>query len=750
MEHNYDEIISKMTLREKIDMIHGVALFKNGGIDRLDIPQLVMSDGPCGVRFDHRDDNWIPINEEECYVSWLPSGTALASTWNPNIAKNVGHVLGKEARGRGKDIILAPGINIHRTPLCGRNFEYMSEDPYLTGIIASSEIIGIQNNDVAACVKHFALNNQEKDRMSVNVIVDDSALYEIYLPAFEAVTTIADSHTIMCSYNKVRDTFASESKLLLTDILRDEWHYEGVIISDWSAVHSTYECAMNGVDIEMGVGTNFNEYFFADKLEEEVKAGKVPIEVIDRRILRILKLIDKLKIGKKDRQKGCYNTPEHHNILLNAAREGIVLLKNEDNVLPFNADKIKKVAVIGDVATRKLAHGGGSSEIKALFEITPLLGLNMLEGSNIDFLYAPGYYVDNATNTNGEVNWQAASLDKITDPEKPDKNILNEIQEHSNKLLNEALELAKTCDAVIFTGGLNRAYDTEGFDRTSYDLPYNQDRVINALLDVNPNTVIYLLSGSAINTSRFADKAKAILWSSMNGMQGGLALAEVIFGVTNPSGKLPVTFAADINDYASHSIGEYPGTKDTDGNPVCHYREGLMIGYRHFITNKVKSVFNFGHGLSYTTFEYSDLSVSAADSLKQPTITDSTVTTEPDNNTFTINFKVKNTGSIAGSEVAMLFISPKSYYGNEQLLKGRPVIELKKFIKTNLNPGEEKEIKLCIDSASFAIYDEAGHSYRAYKGQYDILIGRSVDDLRLCKAVELTTEQNVKSLISGI
>lgn len=723
MHDNIDKIISELTLSEKIDMIHGKALFKNGAVERLNIPPVVMSDGPCGVRFDHRDDAWITKDEDLCYSSWLPSGAAIASTWNPDLAYAAGEVLGEEARGRGKDVILAPGINIHRTPLCGRNFEYMSEDPYLTGVMAASEINGIQSRDIGACVKHFALNNQEKDRMCVDVAVSDRALYEIYLPAFKAATTISNSYTIMCSYNKLRGDYASESKLLMTDILRDEWHYEGLIISDWGAVHSTDECAFNGVDIEMGVDTNFDGYFFADKLEEAVKDGRIPLSVIDERVRRILTLQNILKCKQASRNKGSYNTPEHHNTLLNVAREGIVLLKNDDNILPLNTNSVRRIAVIGDAATRKLAHGGGSSEIKALFEISPLLGINMISGGDIDIFYAPGYYVDNADNTGGEVNWQASSLDKIDDTYSSETKA--ELCDEAITLLNEAVELARSCDEVIYIGGLNRAYDTEGFDRSSYELPYNQDRVINALLDVNPNTVIYLLSGSAVNMSHFADRAKAILWSSMLGMQGGLALAEVIFGRCNPSGKLPVTFASDIKDYASHSIGEYPGTPDSSGEPHCNYTEDIYVGYRHFTSNNIIPVFDFGHGLSYSDYEYSNL----------------TVTSNSD--VFDINVTITNTGNIAGDEVAMLFISPT----DSDI--ARPAIELKGFKKVHLEPGESKIIRLHAEPASFAYYDEAYHSYRATKGSYEIKIGRSVSDIRLHSLVTLTMDYNIESLITG-
>lgn len=735
MHTNIQDIIDNLSLSEKIDMIHGAALFKNGAVERLNIPALVMSDGPCGVRFNFEDDAWIKKDEELCYSSWLPSGAAIASTWNPALAHACGHVLGEEARGRGKDIILAPGINIHRTPLCGRNFEYMSEDPFLTGVLASAEIIGIQENDVAACIKHFALNNQEKDRMSVDVLLDDRALYEIYLPAFKAATLLAKSYTIMCSYNKIRGSFASESKLLMTDILRDEWHYEGVVISDWGAVHSTAESAFNGVDIEMGVSTDFDDYCYADKLEAEVEAGNIPIDVIDERIKRILELENNLKIGESDRKTGSYNTLAHHEALLNTARESIVLLKNDDNVLPLSNHTPKHIAIIGDVATRPIAHGGGSSEVKALYEITPYLGINMVSGANITLSYCPGYLVDNADNTNGEVNWQASSLDNVSDNDNATSD--NEVlSKEAKKLLDQALALARECDEVIYIGGLNRAYDTEGFDRTSYTLPYNQDIVINALLDVNPNTVIYIQSGSAVSMSSFADRAKCILWSSMNGMLGGAALGEVIFGLCNPSARLPVTFAADINDYSSHSIGEYPGTLDKNGQRSCRYTEGIYVGYRHFTKNNIKPVFEFGHGLSYTEFEYSDLKITM---VPQNHCSGASCSLEYDN--FIIECNVTNTGNMDGSEVVMMFVS------DDEQDADRPPLELKGFKKVHIKAGQTTKVKLQAGPNAFAYYNEDAHGFRALKGNYTVKLGHSVSDIRLEGKVTLAMNHNIDSII---
>lgn len=716
MEHEQwiTDYINQMTIDEKIGMIHGTALFKNNGVRRLGIPPLVMSDGPCGVRFDHEDSSWNPINNEMCENSWLPSGTALATTWNTELSRSCGIVLGEEARGRGKDVILAPGINIQRTPLCGRNFEYLSEDPYLAGQIAASHINGIQQCDIAVCVKHFALNNQENGRMDVDIQLDERALYEIYLPAFKAAVTQSHAYSVMCSYNRLLGKYASESNYLLTDILKNKWKYDGVVISDWGAVHSTTDAALAGVDLEMGVSTDFDNYFFATPLKEAVLNGDLSEDVLDDKIKRILRLQKRLKIfDSSHRKSGSYNTSTHHEILHDTSREAIVLLKNEDNILPLKPAKIKKIAIIGDAATRKLAHGGGSSEVKALFEITPILGISMLLGGSAEVHYSKGYYVDNETHTVGEVDWQASSLDspdKINESDNIDSNI-HKLQD---KLLDEAIELASECDTVIFIGGLNRAYDTEGFDRTSYELPYLQDRLISELLKVRPDMVISIISGSAVNMSGFSGKAKAILWNSLNGMFGGLALAETIFGMVNPSGHLPVSFPVKLSDCPAHSIGEYPGRTDDKGNKTCHYNEGIYVGYRHYTSHNIAPLFSFGHGLSYTTFEYNSLSILINK-----------------DKSFDICFNIKNTGSVLGKETAQLYISPV----NPRV--ERPSFELKAFSKISIQPGDTKSVCFHLNSSDFAYFSVKEKTFITDDGEYIINIGASSSDIRLNKNIIL-------------
>ncbi len=702
MDTEIKELINEMTLEEKVSLIHGAGLFRNSGIPRLNIPPVIMSDGPLGVRFDFKDDEWIRTNEKKCMVSWMISGAALASTWNEELAEKVGNILGMEARGRGKDVILAPGINIQRTPLCGRNFEYMSEDPYLTGILAASQIQGIQKNDVAACVKHFALNNQETDRMEVDVQADERTLFELYLPAFYSAIKHGGAYSVMCSYNRFRGAYASDSSYLLTDILRNKWEYDGVVISDWGAVHSTKKSYEAGVDLEMSVTYDFDDYFFAKPLLNAINSGEISTDILDEkceRILSMLKRIKKIGNDTDKRSRGAYNLNSSHETLLEAAREAVVLLKNDDKTLPIDISKAKSIAVIGDAAVRKLALGGGSSEVDALFEITPLMGISMLAGGLTDVRYAPGYYVDNEENTSGDVNWQADSLDSsaASSDSQTSDNLAKQ-----RALLNEAVQLAKECDVVIYAGGLNRSHDTEGFDRTSYELPYNQDALINELLKVRPDMIISINAGSAVKLSSFAHKAKAILWSSMPGMMGGLALAEIIFGQTNPSGKLPVSFPEKISDCPSSNI---------DGN----YSEGLYVGYRYYESKGISPLYSFGHGLSYTDYEYSDIKAEFAEnSLLYNTDT-----------IYNIRCRLKNTGIVSGKETVQLYITPVDPDTD------RPHLELKGFKKIYLEPGQETEVTFNLTPASFAYYDIESGSYRADKGSYIINIGSACSDIRL-------------------
>lgn len=693
-----EELISKLTIEEKSAMIHGAGLFRTDGVKRLNIPPLKMSDGPIGVRNEFPDDSWMPIGNSDDYVTYLPCSLALASTWNRELAYRSGQVLGSEARGRGKDIILGPGVNIMRSPLCGRNFEYMSEDPYIAGEMAVPFIKGVQENDVSVCVKHFAVNNQETERLNYEALVDDRTLREIYLPAFEKAVKEGHASSIMSAYNKIWGYHCSHNKKLLQEILRDEWGFDGIVISDWSAVSNTELAANAGLDIEMSVTYNFDEYYYAKPLVEAVKEGKIEESVIDKKIRRILRLMDKLNMFSEDRKKGCYNSPEHRKVTLDTARESIVLLKNEDNLLPLNEKEIKKLLVVGENANFTHSNGGGSAEIKALYEITPLLGLKMKLGGNTEVKYVKGY------DSNREV---------------------------SKELLLEAVKEAENADAVIYVGGLKhvaeelqlennalgvnkdeeikRRIDSEGYDRSDMKLPYNQDELIKELLKVNKNTVIVISSGSPVDMSEWADNAHTLVQTWYNGMEGGTALAEVIFGDVNPSGKLTVTFPKKLEDSPAHKLGEFGKEK------TVNYGEGVFVGYRYFSTYNVEPLFCFGYGLSYTSFKYDDLKAEVK---------------EQDNDVYVeVSFSITNTGKCNGKEIAQIYISDENSSVN------RPKLEIKEFSKVSLEKGESKEVKVKLDKRALAFYNCDKKSWEVERGRFNICVGSSVEDIRLSKEI---------------
>ena len=738
-ENEINQLTAKLTLEEKITMLHGCGLFRTGEVDRLGIPSIRMSDGPMGVRQEFPDANWIPCGLSDDYVSYLPSNSALAATWNPERAYAGGQVLGEEARGRGKDVILAPGINIKRDSLCGRNFEYMSEDPCLIESMVVPFIKGVQENDVAACVKHFAVNNQETERLAVDTLVDERTLREIYLPGFKAAVQEAGSYSLMNAYNKFRGVFCSESKELLDDILREEWGYDGTIISDWGAVHSTKETAESSMDIEMSVTYNFDDYYFAKPLLEAVKKGEVAEADLDKKIKNILRMMYRLKmLGEEapERKCGAYNTYEHQQKTLQTAREAIVLLKNEDKVLPITKERLalektstpdadglfsarkKKIAVIGINASYQHAGGGGSAEIKAFYEISPLLGLRQQMGGNVHMEYARGYYIPGKKDVN-EVNWQEASLERrvmgVEDPDSEEQKALRkEIEENRARLREEAVNLAKDADEVIFVGGLNHDYDTEGRDRDDMRLPYGQDELIEALLDVNPNTIVVIVAGSPVEMP-WADRAKAIVWSYFSGMETGNALAEILLGKVNPSAKLPETFPVRYTDTVTYKNGEFGKTD------VVEYKEGVFVGYRYYEKEQVKPAFAFGHGLSYTSFDIKDLQVKAvgnADSDLKDTVV-------------TVTAFVTNTGDMAGAEVVQCYVA------DPECSVERPVKELRGYAKVFLNPGEEKTVTIDLPAQAFAFYDVEKKDFIVEAGRFVIYAGNASDNCKLQAEVVL-------------
>lgn len=706
------DIVSQLTLDEKIGMIHGNGLFRTGGVERLGIPPLVMTDGPIGIRADFEDQLWKPSGMTSDYTCYFPCGSALAATFNPKLAKLNGQVLGEEARGRGKDVLLAPSINIKRTPLCGRNFEYMSEDPYLIEELCVPFIEGVQENDVATCVKHLAANSQETDRMSVDTIVDERTLEEIYLRAFHKAVTKGGSYCLMGAYNKLNGEFCCSSKQLLNKLVREEWNYDGAIISDWGGVHDTVDAAESALDIEMDVHYEFSSHYMAEPLKKKIQEGILDEALVDEKVSNILRLMKRLHmLGEEsaNRKSGIYSNIEHHQAALDIARESVVLLKNEDSRLPINSKGMRKIAIIGENAVRIHSNKGGSSELKALYETSPLLGIKKVLGGNVSVEYAQGYDVADKLDSiyDSEESWQASSTEQEIDPSTIRLGARVEEQE---RLLREAVELAKRSDEVIFIGGLNHAYDLEGADREDMILPYAQDRVIEAVLEANPNTVVVMIAGSPVEMP-WADKAKAIVYQYYAGMEGGTALAEVLFGKVNPSGKLPETFPYHGADCLPVQLGEM-------GKPECiTFKEELKVGYRQYDTEQKEVAFCFGHGLSYTQFEYSDMKANVVESGDDPIVE--------------LSIHIKNTGNVQGMETVQFYVGAK----NPSVW--RPVHELKAFRKIALEPEEQKEVKIRLEKDTFSYYSIEERKFIIEAGTFTIEAGSSSRDIRESLTIQL-------------
>lgn len=685
MENYIEKLLSQLTLEEKISMIHGAGLFRTAPVDRLGIPALHFSDGPMGVRGEYPDDEWRYLNYGDDSVSYLPCNSAIASTWNPELAYTAGSILGEEARGRGKDVILAPGINIKRNPLCGRNFEYMSEDPYLIEEMVVPMVQGIQEHDVSACVKHFAANVQETDRLWVDTIADEKTLNEIYFPGFRAAVQRGCVRSMMGAYNRLNGEHCCTSPKLLDEILRKQWGFDGLLVSDWGGVHDTDSAAYCSLDVEMDVKFDFENHFMADALLEKLRAGQIPESRVDEKIRNILRLMYRLKmIGPHShtRKPGQYNAPVSQIMNGVIAEESIILLKNEDQCLPLDPHSAQKIAVIGVNAVTAHAFGGGSAEIKALYEITPLLGIKQLLGGNVKVSYAPGYHVpDNGGRS--EISWQANST--VNQPGCVPHPQLTTPPAVRQACLEEAVALAKEADTVIFVGGLDHMHDVEGLDRKDMKLPYGQDALIEALLAVNPNTVIVLYAGSPVEMP-WLHQAKAVVWSYYNGMNGGIALSKVLFGKTNPSGKLAETFPKSAN--------QCNGPIVTEG-PVI-FSEGSCVGYRYYNGENIPVNFPFGHGLSYTAFSYSDLRLHGREAY----------------------VTVTNTGNLTGKETVQLYVRGKMQ-------------QLRHFEKLLLEPGQQKTVHFSLTDRDFSEYCVEKHEFTLIPGTYTIQIGASSRDIRL-------------------
>ena len=525
MEKRIEKLIKKMTLEEKVGLLHGNSKFYVAGVERLGIPEWSLSDGPHGVRAEINRHDWAYAGWTNDSASYFPTGTAFAAAWNPELAYRRGEVLGEEARWRKKDVLLGPGVNIIRSPLCGRNFEYMSEDPYMNSVLAVAYIKGLQSRDVACSVKHFAVNNQETNRTTVDVECSERALREIYLPAFKAAVQEGGALTVMAAYNKFRGEFCAENNYLVRKILRNEWGFDGVYVTDWGAAHSTVPSMEAGLDLEMGTLIDkYEDWYYANPLIEAVKSGKVPMSLVDEKVGDVLRVMIKTNVldPKKRFGPGSMNTKEHQQATYDAAAEAIVLLKNQNNLLPLDFSSIKSLAVIGDNATRKHSNGGLSSEIKAVYEVTPLEALRAKWGDKVDIRFAQGYE-KLSTFVEGSNNGQSSGTFSSKTPD-------------SDALLKEAVEVARTSDVALLVCGLNHDYDTESFDRLNMDIPYGQVELIQEVVKANPRTIVVMIAGSPLNMAAVDICSPAIVWAWFNGMEGGNALVDVLSGKVNPSG----------------------------------------------------------------------------------------------------------------------------------------------------------------------------------------------------------------------
>jgi beta-glucosidase len=807
IEIKVDRLLKQLTLAEKVSLVHASGTFHVNAIPRLGIPELWLSDGPHGVRHQIQRNGWDADNSVDDYATYLPPLMAVAASWDENMAMLHGNVLGSEARARGKDIILGPGVNLTRLAVNGRNFEYMGEDPYLVSKLVVPEIMAIQAQDVAACVKHFVLNNQELNRSGVNAKPSERTLREVYLPAFEAAVKIAKVQSVMGAYNQYYGTNVNQSKYLVKDILKGEWGFNGVLLTDWNVDINTYDAAMNGLDLEMGTNVkDYNDYFFAKPLLSKIQKGEIPEHVLDDKVKRILRLMFNIGVFSDHRKQGERNTKAHQLAARKIAESGIVLLKNnpinnQAKLLPLSKSKLKNILVLGPNADKKHGNGGGSSEVKSPYEITPLQGLKNKLGDSVNITYmrirsnklnpiAPDYiksrhwtgtpawqvkfFKDAQHKVLESETWQVDSTFKPKFDHSPSlthmtmraeiqplqtgkhqirlnvqgkfqllvngKTILSghssksNLRTHnitlsakenyqfelrydgeqgftlgwetpSNLFVDQQsyLTAAKKADVVLYFAGLSHADDRESIDRHDLILPNDQDEVIEKLLKVNPNTVIFIVAGSAVEMP-WIEQANVVVWGWYGGMEAGNAYANILFGDVNPSGKLPITLPQHFSDTAPIKLNDY-NAKET------LYKEGVFIGYRWFEQQKIAPLFEFGYGLSYTTFAYNNMKLSS-NKLKN-------------NDSLTVTATITNTGKVAGAEVVQLYLH------DQQASVERPIKELKGFKKVFLNAGESKEVSFTLNKRDLSYWDENKHNWRAESGKFTVMLAASLSDIRL-------------------
>lgn len=684
LESEVDKIVASLTLEEKVELLYGSGKFWSAGVERLGIEEVQYADGPLGIREELERHSWSPAGWTSDSATFFPAGGGLSATWNTGLALKYGTAMGAEARARNKDYLLAPAVNIQRSPLGGRNYEYFTEDPLLNVSMAVPMIKGIQSQDVAATIKHFAINNQETLRGSIDVQASERTIREIYLPVYKAAVMDADVYSVMCSYNRFRGPYVCESEYLLSEILKGEWGFQGTVMSDWGATHSTIESALYGLDIEMGDGEEgtYNEVFLADPLVQAVQNGELDESVVDGMAKRVIRVLLNIKKTDPTRKKGAINTEEHRKLVYDVASESIVLLKNSENILPLNKNSLSSIAVIGDNATQILASGGFGAGVKAKYEVTPMEGLkSRLPGITINF--AQGY--EEEYERIGYVNY-------------PD-------YEGNDALVAEAVETAKNSEMVLLFIGGNRDVESEAYDRSTMELPFGQPELIDAVTKANPNTIIVMIAGTPFDLREIENSTSTLVWSWFNGSEAGNAIADVLIGEINPSGKLPFTIPVKLDDSPAHATNSFPGNETE-----VVYEEGILVGYRWYDTKDVEPMYAFGHGLSYTSFSYDSPTPDKSSYSKSDTIE--------------LSIPITNSGRQAGKETIQVYIQKS----DSEVMRASK--ELKGFTKVDLEAGASTDAKVLIDVADLAYFNESDMNWVVEPGEYIIHVGSSSRDIR--------------------
>ena len=724
-EKKITSIIKKMTLEEKVAMLHGKHMFTSEGVPSQGIADMVYADGPFGIREEMEPHSWNPLHLSTDSATFFPTGSALAATWSEELAYKYGTGMSREARLRGKDMILGPAINIQRIPTGGRTYEYMSEDPLLSSRLSVAYTKGAQDDGTAVCVKHFALNNQETNRGSVNVIVSPRAMREIYLPPFEATVVEGNAFGVMSAYNKINGYWCAENYELLNRILRQDWGFKGMVISDWGGTHSTVGSVVAGLNVEMP-----NSQYLGQALLDSVKAGAVSEKVIDERVREILRVRLAVEPIPEDKANVEMTAkPEQAQIAYEVATQSIVLLKNESSLLPIDLSKVKTIAVIGDNADKIMASGGVGAGVKALYEITPRAGLRDRVGDKAKIVYAQGYSVPQNRGFGGWGGFGGFGQSRDTNAPKA--------EETAKKLLNEAVKVAKGADLVLFVGGNNRTWETEGSDRRDIMLPYDQENVLEAVAKVNPNVVFIAVAGAPVDLNRVQACCPAIVQSWFNGTEGGHALADILLGKISPSGRLPFSYPIKLEDSPAYATGSFPQTdapinqdvfvslvqeddkaeemlKGATGRGTALYSEDMLVGYRWFDTKDKPVMYPFGYGLGYSDIEYTDFSLVTETPELKP---------YKDGDKIMFSVSLKNNGKHDQLEV------PQVYVHRVDSKVEWPYKELKAFGKFNVPAGLSVNEGMIIPVESLKYWDESKHDWVLEPGKIELLLCRNAGEI---------------------